>query len=60
VDVLKQLGNAEVDWRAVEHDPGLPLTSTRAEANRERWGAELAEVAALALPGEDVPGAHLP
>ena len=33
------------------------LTSTWAEANRERWGAELAEVAALALPGEDVPGA---
>ena len=57
VDVLKQVGNTEVDWRAVEHDPGLPLTGTRAEADRERWGAELAEVAALALPGEDVPGA---
>lgn len=57
VDLLKQLGSTEVDWRAVEHDPGLPLTGTRAETDRERWNAELAEVAALARPSEDVPSA---
>jgi hypothetical protein len=55
VDLLKRLGSGEVDWRAVEHDPGLPLTGARAGADRERWEGELAEVAALALPGEDVP-----
>jgi hypothetical protein len=37
VDLLKQLGKAELDWRAVEHDPRLPLTGARAEADRERW-----------------------
>ena len=37
VDLLKQLGKAELDWRAVEHDPRLPLTGSRAEADRERW-----------------------
>ena len=37
VDLLKQLGKAELDWRAVEHDPGLSLTGTWAEADRERW-----------------------
>jgi hypothetical protein len=57
VDLLKQLGKAELDWRAVEHDPGLSLTGTWAEADRERWERELADLAGLALPGEDVPGA---
>ena len=55
-DRLVRLGTAEVDWRAVEHDPGLPVTGVRAESAREDWEAELAEVAGLALPGEDVPG----
>jgi hypothetical protein len=57
VDLLKQLGKAELDWRAEEHDPRLPLTGSWAKADRERWERELADVAGLALPGEDVPGA---
>jgi len=56
-DLLMRLGSAEVDWRAVEHDTGLPLTGRHADAGRQGWHAELAEVAGLALPGEDVPGA---
>jgi hypothetical protein len=56
VDTLARLGIAEVEWRAVEHDPGLPLTGCRSDTDAERWAAELAEVASLALPGEEVPG----
>ncbi|HLI37890.1 MAG TPA: DsbA family protein [Streptosporangiaceae bacterium] len=56
-DRLMRLGAAGVDWRAVEHDRGLPLTGSRADADRARWDAELAEVASLALPGEDAPAA---
>jgi DSBA-like thioredoxin domain len=56
VDSLARLGIAEVDWRAVEHDPGLPHFGRPADADSERWAAELADVAGRALPGEDVPG----
>lgn len=54
-DRLIRAGVARIDWRAVEHDPKLALTGTRSEATRSSWEQELADVAARALPGEDVP-----
>lgn len=59
VDALMQLG-VEVDWRAVEHDPGLAVTGTPSEADRAAWERELAEVAALARADEDAPIAPPP
>lgn len=59
-DQLARGGIARIDWRAVEHDRGLALTGTPAEADRGAWDTELAEVAALALPGESVPAAPPP
>lgn len=53
-DLLSRAGVA-VDWRAVEHDRGLPVTGSRPDSDRAGWDRELAEVASLALPGEDVP-----
>ena len=50
-------GIARIDWRAVEHDRKLAVTGTRSEADRASWDKELAEVTALALPGEDAPAA---
>ncbi|MEO6999870.1 MAG: hypothetical protein ABI112_17485 [Terracoccus sp.] len=46
-----------VDWRAVEHQPSLPLTGLRParpelEGLNSRWGA----MASLRMPGEVVPG----
>lgn len=54
-DALQRLGLAEIDWRAVEHDPWLSRTGTPSGAHAEAWRRELAEVAALALPGERPP-----
>jgi 2-hydroxychromene-2-carboxylate isomerase len=54
-DLLSRAGVA-VDWRAVEHDRGLPVTGSRPDSDRDTWDRELAEVASLALPGEHVPG----
>ncbi|HVB45240.1 MAG TPA: DsbA family protein [Streptosporangiaceae bacterium] len=51
---------AQVDWRAVDHDRRLPVTGTRSDAGRELWDDELAEVAGLALPAEDVPAVAPP
>ena len=53
-DLLSRAGVA-VDWRAVEHDCGLPVTGSRSDRDRAAWDRELAEVASLALPGEHVP-----
>jgi 2-hydroxychromene-2-carboxylate isomerase len=53
-DLLSRAG-AAVDWRAVEHDCGLPVTGSRSDSDRATWDRELAEVASLALPGEHVP-----
>lgn len=53
-------GLIELDWRAVEHDRTLAMTGTPAEAGRAAWDRELADVAALALPGEDAPAAPPP
>jgi len=54
VDRLRKAGVA-VDWRAVEHDRGLPATGLPSGSDQASWGRELAEVASLALPGEPVP-----
>ena len=54
---LSRGGPAEIDWRAVEHDRALAMTGTPADASRAAWDKELAEVATLALPGEDAPPA---
>ena len=54
-DLLGRSGTASVDWRAVEHDRGLPLMGSRSDGDRAAWDRELAEVAFLALPGEHVP-----
>jgi len=59
-DVLMRRGRMDADWRAVEHDPGLPIAGRRIEADRPAWEAELAELAGLARPGEDVPAAPPP
>jgi hypothetical protein len=44
-----------VDWRAVEHDLGRPVTGSRADSGQAVWERELAKVASLALPAERVP-----
>jgi DSBA-like thioredoxin domain len=53
-DLLSRAGVA-VEWRAVEHDRGLPVTGSRPDRDQAAWDRELAEVASLALPGEQVP-----
>jgi 2-hydroxychromene-2-carboxylate isomerase len=53
-DLLARAGVA-VDWRAVEHDRGLPVTGSPPDSDQAGWERELAEVASLALPGEQVP-----
>ncbi len=53
-DLLTRAGVA-VDWRAVEHDRSLPVTGSRSDSDQAAWERELAEVASLALPGEQVP-----
>jgi hypothetical protein len=58
--MLMRRGRVDVDWRAVEHDPGLPLAGRRTEAGRPAWEAEMAGLAGLAQPGEDVPAAPPP
>lgn len=53
-DLLRKAG-AAVDWRAVEHDRGLPATGLPSGGDQPSRGRELAEAASLALPGEKVP-----
>ena len=53
-DLLIRAG-IKVDWRAVEHDPCVPLTGSRSDSDRAGWDREVAEVASLALLGEHVP-----
>ena len=59
-DLIIGLGLAAIDWRAVEHDPRLAVTGTRSDAGQAAWDQELAEVAAVALPGEQAPPAAPP
>jgi DSBA-like thioredoxin domain-containing protein len=54
METLVRLGH-QVQWRAVEHDPGLPMTGTPSAARHEHRRRELDEVATLALPGEQAP-----
>jgi DSBA-like thioredoxin domain-containing protein len=54
-DALVGTGVAEVRWRAVEHDPDIPLIG-RLSTAAVGWRRALAEVSALARPGERVPG----
>lgn len=57
VDALVAAG-VEVDWRAVEHDPGLPVTGRRLDQDGHiAVKEELAAVAELLLPGEELPWA---
>ena len=52
-DLLRKAGVA-VDWRAVEHDRRLPVTGLPSVSDQASWDRELAEVASLALPEEQV------
>ena len=55
-DQLIELGQAEVEWRAVEHDPTIPTPSPRVDgAVAATFDRELAEVRAQLEPGEQVP-----
>jgi 2-hydroxychromene-2-carboxylate isomerase len=56
-DTLARLGAAEVEWRAVEHDPRLPLNGLPSNGDQEKWERELSEVTALARPDEHPPTA---
>ncbi|HUY52063.1 MAG TPA: DsbA family protein [Streptosporangiaceae bacterium] len=59
-DRRARAGTVLAEWRAVEHDRCLAVTGARSEADRAAWESELAEVAALALPGEHAPQAPPP
>ena len=58
-DRLVRAGKAQVDWRAVEHSPLLPVTGVKPGphgVDRTASGADdIAEAARLALPGERLP-----
>ena len=58
-DRLVRAGKAQVDWRAVEHSPRLPVTGVKPGphgVDRTANGADdIAEAARLALPGERLP-----
>lgn len=55
VNALADAGLTDVEFRAVEHQRGLPVTGEPTAADGDRWRRRLAEGAALALPGEPVP-----
>lgn len=57
VDALLRQRRAEVDWRAVEHNPRLSMTGTPVAADPGGWKRELVESRLLALPGEQPPEA---
>lgn len=55
LDALAEAG-ADVDWRAVEHAPQLPVIGRRLDdAGRGELEAELADVRRLLRPGEEYP-----
>jgi hypothetical protein len=58
-DRLVRAGKAQVDWRAVEHSPGLPVTGIKPGPpgpDPAASGADdIAAAARLALPGERLP-----
>src|SRR5690348_1922916 len=56
VDRLLADGTAEVEWRAVEHDPTIPVPSPTVDGEVETmFERELAEVTAQLAPGEEFP-----
>jgi hypothetical protein len=57
-DWLARTGTAEIDWRAVEHCPQMPVTGIKSDPSG--WERELAEAGTLALPGERLPAAPPP
>lgn len=60
-DALLDAGIAEIEWRAVEHDPALPTPSRPATGElAEMFGRELAAVAGLLRPHERFPVARPP
>ncbi|MFG2084776.1 DsbA family protein [Spirillospora sp. NPDC048824] len=60
VDDLIRRGRTDVEWRAVEHEPRLPLTGLPSAAAKDEWDRELREIAGIARPGERVPDAPPP
>ncbi|MEV4707876.1 DsbA family protein [Actinoplanes sp. NPDC049316] len=56
VDALLRQG-AEVEWRAVEHDPALAMTGTPSDRGPKACRRALAEVRLLATAGERAPEA---
>ena len=55
-DALRSAGRAEIEWRAVEHDPSLPVPSRPARGDvAEMFDRELAEIKGLLRPGERFP-----
>ncbi|WP_213454867.1 DsbA family oxidoreductase [Rhizomonospora bruguierae] len=59
VDMLRRVG-VEVDWRAVEHDPGLSMTGTPSAGAAARSGQNPAAIALPAPPAEHRPDAAPP
>jgi predicted DsbA family dithiol-disulfide isomerase len=55
-DALVAQGRAEVDWRAVEHDPAIPAPSEPVDGDLAAMlGREVTEVRGLVRPGERFP-----
>ena len=55
-ETLAERGVAEVEWRAVEHDPSIPAPSEPVDGDlAEMLGREVAEVRGLVRPGEAFP-----
>jgi predicted DsbA family dithiol-disulfide isomerase len=56
VDALIARGSADVDWRAVEHDPAIPAPSRPASGEvAEMFDRELAEIRSLLAADEAFP-----
>ncbi len=52
VDALIRRDRAAIEWRAVEHEPGLSMIGTPSGISRDVWERDLAAAASLALPAE--------
>ncbi len=52
VDALVRRDGTAVEWRAVEHGPGLSMLGTPSAVRRHAWARDLAAAASLALPSE--------
>jgi hypothetical protein len=54
-DRLVRAGTANVEWRAAEHRPGLPVTGAKPPPGGAGGDDDMAEAARLALPGDWLP-----